>query len=216
MHKLPMKPLRPREVVTSDGIGSTDLTSSELRGMDDDNLVEEPAQGQGGAVQPPVPVGHRPAGQPRPAPGGQGHRRIYTVMRERELGIGPPGDGEPDLGMSEERTDRRATTARPVRVGRVSDKMDKTVVVEVEDRVKHPSTARSCAAPSKVKATTTNESASATRVLIMETRPLRSARWRVVEILEVKATSHPPMGPASHPHSSAGLRPVAAENRHDI
>ncbi len=68
--------------------------------------------------------------------------RIYTVVRERELGIRTaPGEAEKEIRMSEnpaadER--RRGRTARKVREGLVvSDKMDKTVVVSVEDRVKH-------------------------------------------------------------------------------
>ena len=68
----------------------------------------------------------------------------------------------------------------------VSDKMDKTVVVEVEDRVKHPLYGKVIRRTSKVKAH--DEAGSAgigDRVLIMETRPLSATkRWRVVEILD--------------------------------
>ena len=69
--------------------------------------------------------------------------RIYTVVRERELGIRTRRSAERMAnGMSEnttERGHRRASArARKVREGLVvSDKMDKTVVVAVEDRVKH-------------------------------------------------------------------------------
>lgn len=68
----------------------------------------------------------------------------------------------------------------------VSDKMDKTVVVEVEDRVKHPLYGKVLRRSSKVKAhDEANSSALGDRVLIMETRPLSATkRWRVVEILE--------------------------------
>ena len=68
----------------------------------------------------------------------------------------------------------------------VSDKMDKTIVVEVEDRVKHPLYGKVIRRTSKVKAHDENESAGVgDRVLIMETRPLSATkRWRVVEILD--------------------------------
>ena len=68
----------------------------------------------------------------------------------------------------------------------VSDKMDKTVVVEVEDRVKHALYGKVLRRSSKVKAHDEGNAAGVgDRVLIMETRPLSATkRWRVVEILE--------------------------------
>ena len=68
----------------------------------------------------------------------------------------------------------------------VSDKMDKTVVVEVEDRVKHPLYGKVIRRTSKVKVHDEGNSAGVgDRVVIMETRPLSATkRWRVVEILE--------------------------------
>ena len=68
----------------------------------------------------------------------------------------------------------------------VSDKMDKTVVVEVEDRVKHALYGKVLRRSSKVKAHDENNAAGiGDRVSIMETRPLSATkRWRVVEILE--------------------------------
>jgi small subunit ribosomal protein S17 len=68
----------------------------------------------------------------------------------------------------------------------VSDKMDKTVVVEVEDRVKHALYGKVIRRTSKVKAhDEVNSAGVGDRVLIMETRPLSATkRWRVVEILE--------------------------------
>jgi small subunit ribosomal protein S17 len=68
----------------------------------------------------------------------------------------------------------------------VSDKMDKTVVVEVEDRVKHPLYGKVIRRSSKIKAHDESNSAGVgDRVLIMETRPLSATKhWRVVEILE--------------------------------
>src|SRR6188768_591023 len=68
----------------------------------------------------------------------------------------------------------------------VSDKMDKTVVVEVEDRVKHPLYGKVIRRTSKVKAHDEQSSAGVgDLVLIMETRPLSATkRWRLVEVLE--------------------------------
>jgi small subunit ribosomal protein S17 len=68
----------------------------------------------------------------------------------------------------------------------ISDKMDKTVVVEVEDRVKHPLYGKVIRRTSKVKAhDEANAAGIGDLVTIMETRPLSATkRWRVVEILE--------------------------------
>jgi len=68
----------------------------------------------------------------------------------------------------------------------VSDKMDKTVVVEVEDHVKHKLYGKVLRHTSKLKAhDETNDAGTGDRVLIMETRPLSATkRWRVVEILQ--------------------------------
>ncbi len=68
----------------------------------------------------------------------------------------------------------------------VSDKMDKTVVVAVEDRFKHPLYGKVVRRTSKLKAhDEQNACAVGDRVLLMETRPLSATkRWRVVEILE--------------------------------
>ncbi|WP_226345805.1 30S ribosomal protein S17 [Agilicoccus flavus] len=83
-----------------------------------------------------------------------------------------------------------ATTARHFRKTArgyvVSDKMDKTVVVEVEDRVKHALYGKVLRRTSRLKAhDENNEAGTGDRVVIMETRPLSAGkRWRVVEILE--------------------------------
>jgi small subunit ribosomal protein S17 len=77
--------------------------------------------------------------------------------------------------------------ARKTREGIVvSDKMDKTVVVQVEDRVRHSRYAKTMRRTSKLKAHDEASTAGVgDRVLIMETRPLSATkRWRVVEILE--------------------------------
>ena len=79
------------------------------------------------------------------------------------------------------------TSHRKVREGMVvSDKMQKTVVVEVEDRVKHALYGKVLRRTTKLKAhDESDEIGIGDRVLIMETRP-RSAtkRWRVVEVIE--------------------------------
>lgn len=68
----------------------------------------------------------------------------------------------------------------------VSDKMDKTIVVEVEERVKHARYGKVTTKTSRFKAHDEENTAGiGDRVLIMETRPLSaSKRWRLVEILE--------------------------------
>jgi small subunit ribosomal protein S17 len=68
----------------------------------------------------------------------------------------------------------------------VSDKMDKTVVVAVEDRVTHPLYRKVLRRTSKLKAHDEQNSCGVgDRVRLMETRPLSATkRWRVVEILE--------------------------------
>jgi small subunit ribosomal protein S17 len=86
--------------------------------------------------------------------------------------------------------DVRDSAARGYRKTRrgyvVSDKMDKTIVVEVEDRVKHPLYGKVIRRTSKVKAhDETNSAGIGDLVLINETRPLSATkRWRLVEILE--------------------------------
>ncbi|MDO5014750.1 MAG: 30S ribosomal protein S17 [Clostridia bacterium] len=76
---------------------------------------------------------------------------------------------------------------RKQRVGVVSsDKMDKTVVVSVKDRVTHPLYKKIVNRTVKVKAhDEKNECRIGDRVLIMETRPLsKDKRWRIVKIIE--------------------------------
>ena len=78
-------------------------------------------------------------------------------------------------------------TARKTREGLVvSDKMDKTVVVAVEDRVKHALYGKVLRRSEKIKVhDEQNTCGVGDRVLLMETRPLSATkRWRVVEVLE--------------------------------
>lgn len=68
----------------------------------------------------------------------------------------------------------------------VSDKMDKTVVVAIKDKAKHPLYKKTINKTKKLKAhDENNECGIGDRVRVMETRPLsRDKRWRVVEIIE--------------------------------
>src|SRR5947199_2845440 len=91
------------------------------------------------------------------------------------------------LAAESGKTETEVRNRRKVREGYVvSDKMDKTVVVEVEDRVKHPLYGKVLRRSSKVKAHDEgNVAGVGDLVLISETRPLSATkRWRVVEILE--------------------------------
>ena len=79
------------------------------------------------------------------------------------------------------------TTSRKTLVGRViSDKMDKTIVVAIEDRVAHPLYKKIIKRTYKLKAhDEKNECGIGDRVKVMETRPLsKDKRWRLVEIIE--------------------------------
>jgi small subunit ribosomal protein S17 len=76
---------------------------------------------------------------------------------------------------------------RKVREGLVvSAKMDKTIVVAVEDRVKHPLYGKVMTKTARMKAhDETNSAGKGDRVRIMETRPLSATkRWRLMEIVE--------------------------------
>lgn len=84
--------------------------------------------------------------------------------------------------MSEETRNLRKT-----RVGKVvSDKMDKTIVVAIEDSVKHPTYGKIIKRTIKLHAhDENNECGTGDKVEIMETRPLsKTKRWRLVQIIE--------------------------------
>jgi len=92
--------------------------------------------------------------------------------------------------MTEKEVDVSSTQERPRRKTAqglvVSDKMDKTVVVTVEDRVTHALYGKVMRRTERLKAhDEQNQCGVGDRVLLMETRPLSAAkRWRVVEVLE--------------------------------
>ncbi|MFT4200255.1 30S ribosomal protein S17 [Gordonia sp. (in: high G+C Gram-positive bacteria)] len=93
--------------------------------------------------------------------------------------------------MSKDKNDVTTTeetrASRKERIGYVvSDKMQKTIVVELEDRKSHPLYGKIIRTTSKVKAHDENGDAGVgDRVRLMETRPLSATkRWRLVEVLE--------------------------------
>ncbi len=97
--------------------------------------------------------------------------RVKTVIRERRRS-----------NMEEKRI-----SSRKVRVGKVvSDKMDKTVVVAIEDRVAHPLYKKIVGRTYKLKAHDEENTCGVGDIVkVMETRPLsKDKRWRVVEIVE--------------------------------
>ena len=94
------------------------------------------------------------------------------VTTATEAPVGPSREGRGD---------------RKTREGMVvSDKMEKTIVVELEDRVKHPRYSKVIRRTTKVKAHDENGTAGVgDRVLLAETRPLSATkRWRLVSVLE--------------------------------
>lgn len=92
--------------------------------------------------------------------------------------------------MSTEKTETATEDERAFRKTRrgyvTSDKMNKTITVEVEDRVKHPLYGKVLRQSSKIKAhDEANSAGIGDLVVVMETRPLSaSKRWRLVEIVE--------------------------------
>jgi len=80
-----------------------------------------------------------------------------------------------------ERANRKNKTGRVV-----SDKMEKTIVVAVETKIRHPLYGKIMNRTTKFKAHDENNEAKVNdRVLIMETRPLsKDKRWRLVEVVE--------------------------------
>ena len=83
--------------------------------------------------------------------------------------------------------EEKRVSSRKVRVGKViSDKMDKTVVVAIEDRVAHPLYKKIVGRTYKLKAHDEENTCGVGDIVkVMETRPLsKDNRWRVVEIVE--------------------------------
>src|SRR5450756_587460 len=131
-------------------IGTSELASAELRGFDDDRLVDELRKSKEELF----------------------NLRFQSATGQQEKGT---------VATAEERNYRKTRQGYVV-----SGKMDKTVVVEVEDRVKHPLYGKVIRRSTKIKAhDEANAAGVGDRVLIMETRPLSATKhWRLVEILE--------------------------------
>lgn len=92
--------------------------------------------------------------------------------------VAEPAEGEASTSRQKFRKTREGLV--------VSDRMDKTVVVAVEDRVKHPKYGKVIRRTNKLKAhDEANACGVGDRVLLMETRPLSATKhWRVMQILE--------------------------------
>ena len=99
----------------------------------------------------------------------------------------PADAGSKEKGPKQTPRTPKTRGRRKMRIGYVvSDKMQKTIVVELEDRVRHPLYGKIIRTTTKVKAHDENSIAGiGDRVSLMETRPLSATkRWRLVEILE--------------------------------
>ena len=98
---------------------------------------------------------------------------VETASSDDTAGTGAP--------VEKKRGDRKTREGMVV-----SDKMEKTIVVELEDRVKHPRYSKVIRRTTKVKAHDENGTAGVgDRVLLAETRPLSATkRWRLVSVLE--------------------------------
>lgn len=104
-----------------------------------------------------------------------------------EINVSDQTSPETSPETSTETSPQTGRPYRKMRVGLVvSDKMEKTVVVSVEDRVKHPLYGKVLRRTSKLKAhDEQNQCGVGDRVRIQETRPLSATkRWRIVEVLE--------------------------------
>jgi small subunit ribosomal protein S17 len=98
-----------------------------------------------------------------------------------------PNEKPKDKGPKRTPANPKPRGRRKTRIGYVvSDKMQKTIVVELEDRMRHPLYGKIIRTTKKVKAHDENSAAGiGDRVSLMETRPLSATkRWRLVEILE--------------------------------
>ena len=104
-------------------------------------------------------------------------------MSEQPVEVTASSDGTaaPEEAAVKKRGDRKTREGMVV-----SDKMEKTIVVELEDRVKHPRYSKVIRRTTKVKAHDENGTAGVgDRVLLAETRPLSATkRWRLVTVLE--------------------------------
>jgi small subunit ribosomal protein S17 len=103
------------------------------------------------------------------------------VSEQPEVETASSDGTAPQASVEKKRGDRKTREGMVV-----SDKMEKTIVVELEDRVKHPRYSKVIRRTTKVKAHDENGTAGVgDRVLLAETRPLSATkRWRLVSVLE--------------------------------
>ena len=106
------------------------------------------------------------------------------MTQDQQTQVEDSTESAPATGATQTGAERTRRKSREWLV--VSNKMDKTVVVSVEDRVKHALYGKVLRRTSRLKAhDEANECGTGDRVLIMETRPLSATkRWRVVQVLE--------------------------------
>jgi small subunit ribosomal protein S17 len=129
----------------------------------------------------------KPAAPKKPATESAPKATAKKAAAVAEAVVEAPVEAKGHESSARDVRDADARGYRKVRRGYVvSDKMDKTIVVEVEDRVKHPLYGKIIRRTSKVKAhDEANTAGIGDLVLINETRPLSATkRWRLVEILE--------------------------------
>ncbi|OQZ93744.1 30S ribosomal protein S17 [Mycobacterium alsense] len=119
--------------------------------------------------------------------GSTGSTRAKAASKAAPKKAAPKADASKDKGPKHTPSNPKSRGRRKVRIGYVvSDKMQKTIVVELEDRMRHPLYGKIIRTTKKVKAHDEDSTAGVgDRVSLMETRPLSATkRWRLVEILE--------------------------------
>jgi small subunit ribosomal protein S17 len=110
-----------------------------------------------------------------------------TTTKAAPKAAAPKDAGSNAKGPKNTPANPKTRGRRKTRIGYVvSDKMQKTIVVELEDRMRHPLYGKIIRTTKKVKVHDENSVAGiGDRVSLMETRPLSATkRWRLVEILE--------------------------------
>ena len=183
-------PIKARFVVRGGGVLMA--KTNELRDLERHRAARPAGRGEGRAVQPALPARHRPARQHRTARRTCARRSPASTPSCASVRSRPPRRWRPrgDGVMADETrppTSPSATRARCARASSSPTSMDKTVVVAVTDRVRHPRysktrPAHQASSTSTTRPTTLNVG---DRVRVAETRPLsKLKRWRLVEVLE--------------------------------
>ncbi len=177
IQKLPIK----ARIITREEVDLMAKTNTELKELDPRRPRRRAAGHQAGGAQPALPQRDRPARQHCRDRQGAPADRPYQHPHPRQ---GNCAGGGKQV-MTEEQNEQR--NVRKTREGLVvSNKMDKTAVVAVIERVRHPKYAKFVLRTKKLYAhDETNDVNIGDKVRVMETRPLsKNKRWRVVEVLE--------------------------------